>query len=483
MKRRLQILISSVCLASLIAGCTSRTTAPVGTPHMLAQEDQWLARAYRHDSNGWIFLHIEGAPFERGFQRGYLTADEIDDFRSTLAHTQKFATGKELDYFVAQAARLFRGKVSKEYADEMKGIAAGMNARGKEITYNEVLFMNGFIDILWYWWPRHRESMEPGCSAFIATGQATADGEIVMAHNSWCDYATLRFCNLIVDIVPDKGHRILMQAWGPSIYSGTDFFITSAGLMGTETTIGGFRGFNAKGTPIFERARRAMQYANTIDEWAGIMVKHNSGAYANSWLLGDINTNEIARLELGLKHHSLEKKKDGYICGSNVADNVEILRGETGASYDDVRNSSVARRERWKQLMQEHYGRISTELAKGMLADHYDVYLGQEKPGSRTICGHNELDDGRIPGGRPSAYYPGGAIDGKAVDSRMAKNWQFWAKWGSSCDRGFIARDFLAKHTQYDWLEGYLKDLPAEPWTIFPPEAPGTAPNVPLNRN
>jgi hypothetical protein len=36
------------------------------------------------------------------------------------------------------------------------------------------------------------------------------------------------------------------------------------------------------------------------------------------------------------------------------------------------------------------------------------------------------------------------------------------------CDIGFDAKQFLEKHTQYDWLKGYLKDLPAEPWTIFP---------------
>ncbi len=102
-----------------------------------------------------------------------------------------------------------------------------------------------------------------------------------------------------------------------------------------------------------------------------------------------------------------------------------------------------------------------------MLADHYDIYLQKENPSYRTICGHGELDNGSIPTSR-YAYYPGGAIDGKVVDSDMAKNWQFWAKWGSSCDITFDANDFLQKHTQYDWLKGYLKDLPAQPWTTFP---------------
>jgi hypothetical protein len=148
---------------------------------------------------------------------------------------------------------------------------------------------------------------------------------------------------------------------------------------------------------------------------------------------------------------------------------MKVLREETDASYDDIRVSSVARRERWKALLAEHSGKIDAELARKLLADHYDVYERQEKPGLRTICGHGEWDDGRIPGAVPwGAYCPAGALDGKVVDAQMARNWQFWAKWGSSCDRDFRAEQFLQEHTQYDWLKGYLKDLPAEPWTVFP---------------
>ena len=471
MKRHFTFFLS--VLLSLVfglTGCAPERIPAVSDAYIAAREKEWLQKAYRVDRNGWIYLHIEGEPFERGFQRGYLTANEIDEFLKTTAYIEEFTTGKELDFFVKAAAGLFRNKVSKEYIEEMRGMVAGMRKAGKDVTFDEMLFMNGFIDIIWYWWPQEKKLQQthrPGCSAFIATGDATADGKIVIAHNSWSSYALLRFCNIIVDIAPDKGHPILMQSWGPCIYSATDFFITGAGLVGVETTIGGFSGFNDKGTPVFERARKAMQYADSIDEWAEIMIEDNSGAYANSWLLGDIKTGQIARLELGLKHYSLEKKTSGYISGSNVADNIKILREETKSSYDDIRDRCVARRERWKQLMKKHYGRIDVEIAKGMLADHYDVYLKRENPCSRTICGHHELDDGSIPGSR-TAYYPGGAIDAKVVDSDMAKNWQLWAKWGSSCNIGFDANHFLEKHPQYDWLQGYLKDLPAEPWTIFP---------------
>ena len=75
-----------------------------------------------------------------------------------------------------------------------------------------------------------------------------------------------------------------------------------------------------------------------------------------------------------------------------------------------------------------------------------------------------ELDDGSVPKSR-GAYIPGGAIDGKVLDSQMAAEFHFWAKWGSSCDIGFDAENFLQRHTQYDWLKDYLKDVPAYDWT------------------
>jgi hypothetical protein len=355
-KRFLSFLLLAFLLASFLSFAAPQ--------NLTEQEKEWLAKAYRYDKNGWIFLHIEGGPFERGFQRGYLTANEIDEFLKAVAYIQEFETAKELDFFVEAASRVFKNKVSEEYIEEMKGIVTGVEKTGKRVTFEEMLFMNGFIDILWHWWPQKKQSTElyrPGCSAFIATGEATADGKIVMAHNSWYSYALLRFCNIIVDIVPDKGHRILMQSWGPCIYSATDFFITGSGLVGTETTIGGFEGFDPEGIPVFERARKAMQYANSIDEWAKIMIENNNGAYANSWMLGDIRTNEIARLELGLKHHSLEKKKDGYFTGSNIVDNIKILREETNATYDDVRDFCVARRVRWKQLMKKFMEKLMSK--------------------------------------------------------------------------------------------------------------------------
>ena len=442
----------------------------------LGDEKEWLDNAYRYEKNGWIFVHIEGSPYERGFQHGYLLADEIQESLRVIKYMTKWETGEDFEFFVEAADKMFTPKIDEEFISEIKGIAAGTSEAGVEITYQELIAWNGFAELLGYWWPEVKGE-EPRnkdkCSALIATGNVTKDGEIVMTHNSWDGYAIGDSFNIILDIKPEEGHRILMQSLPGFIHSGTDFFVTDAGLIGTETTIGGYSGFNSTKLPEFFRARKAMQYAETIDEWAEIMKKDNNGAYANSWLLGDVNTGEIARFELGLKYSSLEKTSDGYFAGFNAATDLKIRNQECAnpSDYSDIRKPMGSRRIRWKQLVNQYYGEIDTEIAKKMIADHYDVYLNKEAPCSRSICGHYDLDPmefwpERLP------FNPQGAVDGKVIDSKMAKQMSFWARWGSSCGTPFDAHRFLEEHPQFDWLEGYVKDRPTQPWTVFSVEYP-----------
>ena len=46
---------------------------------LTSEQKSWLAKANRHEKNGWIYVHIEGAAMERGFQHGYLLANEIKE--------------------------------------------------------------------------------------------------------------------------------------------------------------------------------------------------------------------------------------------------------------------------------------------------------------------------------------------------------------------------------------------------------------------
>jgi len=214
--------------------------------------------------------------------------------------------------------------------------------------------------------------------------------------------------------------------------------------------------------------RTATQYASNIDEWCDIIKTGNNGGYANAWLIGDVNTNEIARLELGLKYVGFEKKKDGYFIGSNVAEDLRILRFETKMTDNtDIRNNAISRRVRWEQLMKQYKGQIDLTNAEAFEADHYDTYLNKIRPGYRTLCAHNELDPNYEGEEHWQPYAAFGAIDGKVVDSEMAKKMSFMARWGAACGTPFDAQKYLEEHPQYDWEQGILQSRPSEPWTEF----------------
>jgi hypothetical protein len=438
------------------------------------EQKTWLSKANRHEKNGWIYLHMEGAPEERGFQHGYLLAKEIKESIRVLSVVWQYQSALEWQWLVQKACIMFTPKVDSENIAEIDGIVEGMKAAGVKTSRDEIVTYNGYMELLWYWWPSVKDTISPNspdpkkqsCSSFIATGSMTSDGGIVLGHNMMNAYY-YPLCNVILDILPDKGYNILMQSNAGFIHSGTDFFVTKAGLLGSETTIGDFFPFDENGVPEFARMRHATQYASSIDEWCDIMKKGNNGGYANAWLIGDINTNEIARLELGLKYVGFEKKKDGYFSGSNVAEDLKILRFETKTRETNIRISSIARRVRWKQLMKENAGKINTDLAKEFEADHFDPYLNTNKPDGRTLCAHGDLDSDVQTFGYDDPFCPVGTLDGKVIDSKMAKQISFIARWGSACGIPFDAKAFLEEHPQFDWMKGLLKDRPTQPWTSF----------------
>jgi hypothetical protein len=83
----------------------------------------------------------------------------------------------------------------------------------------------------------------------------------------------------------------------------------------------------------------------------------------------------------------------------------------------------------------------------------------------RTLCSHPDLDPD--PYGVDIPFAPWGTLDGKVVDTKLAKQMSFVARWGSACGTPFSASAYLEKHQQFDWMTGLVKDRPAQPWATF----------------
>src|ERR1700733_13197096 len=434
--------------------------------------DARLRKAYRFQRGGWTYVHLEGSPSEVGFQHGYLLAPEIADALAAIKMFDEHQTHRGWEFFRTTARQMLWPHIDAEYQRELQGIADGVKAHGVDLDVYDIVALNAFEEVPDYYVPwlnkqtLNKRSLNkpttntpttneqqksanapklaaPGnYSAFIATGSMTKDHGIVIAHNNWTSYLAGERWVVIFDIQPEHGNRILMDGFPGVITSDDDFGVNSAGIMIAETTITQFVGWDPQGKPEFVRSRKALQYANSIDDYSRIIKEGNNGGYANDWLIGDRKTGEIGYLELGLKHTPMWRTKDEYFVSSNFARDRAVIKDETsGFDPKDASTSPNARHGRWEQLIKQSKGKIDVGMAEGFMADHVDSFDHQENADERSLCGHVDSSARGVKLWEWGAYYPGGAVQGKATDSHMAERMSFQARAGHPCGQDFIARD------------------------------------------
>jgi hypothetical protein len=436
-----------------------------------------LAGSSREDKNGWIYVHLEGSPHDVGYQHGYLVSKEIDTlikvFQFYLPHTTK----KDWAWYRAAAGRFMWSKIDTEYQQELIGMAEGLKAKGMKYDSLDLVVLNANIDLSSYYLPQLMNKAKPGsgdnrapgnCSAFIANGRYTKDGKIVIAHNNWTDYIEGERWNVVADIKPAKGNHILMDCAPGFIHSGDDFVISSSGILITETTITQFKGFDTTKSPEFVRARKAAQYANSIDDVVKIMTTDNNGGYANDWLIGDTKTNEVAKLELGLKDYKVWRSKDTAMIGSNFPSDPKLIKEETTFDVNNKTSSPNARRLRMEKLVAVDYkGKLDDATGKTIEGDTYDALNNKQAYNRCVIDGHVDQDPLGCKEWNEGPYYPMGAVQGKVTTTDLAKKMQFWAHMGHPSGDDFLAKPYFAKHPEYQWMSPYLRDMKAYPWTLF----------------
>ena len=464
--RRSLVVFASLLLLGLVFPLASKQS----------KSDPRLKGAFRRpEKNDWTFVHLEGTPAEIGFQHGYLLAKEILDAEKVTALEATHDSKKDWQFFRDAAKNMMWPRIEQEYREELQGITDGLNARGVKLDLWDVVATNAALEWGYYVKEYDKQHKIPTpasltapehCSAFVATGSYTKDGKVIMAHNNWTAYLDGERWTIIFDILPAKGYRILMDGFPGFIHSADDFGINSAGLMITETTISHFSGYDPNGIPEFVRARKAMQYSASIDDFARLMQEGNNGGYANDWLVADRKTNEIASLELGLKNVTLERKKDGYFVGANFPINEKLAREETDFKVNDLSESANARHVRWEQLMAENKGKIDVPAAQRFLADHYDTFARKNDPNERSVCGHVDLSPRGMPPWQPP-YGIAGAVQNKVADASMAEHMSLTASAGHSCGIHFKAPRHLRLHPEFSWQKEYLRDMNSRPWTTF----------------
>jgi hypothetical protein len=448
---------------------TARADVPPADFRPDSRTVQRYGPAYRYPQAGWIVLHIEGEPYERGVQHGRLLAPEIAAHVRCFAATQgpkdPPAAWKQTRTLVNA---LFLRRYDKEYLEEMKGIADGAAAAGarfdnRPVDLVDVVALNAWpeamhLDSALAATPTGLEGIRfplespaakvapvpSRCSAFAATGPATKDGKVVFGHITMFSLYPSNFYNVWLDVKPAKGHRVFMQTYPSGIQSGMDYYYNDVGLVCCETTISQTR-FDDTGTALASRIRQAMQYADTIDKAAEILKAGNNGLYTNEWLLADVKTNEIAMLELGTHKTKLSRSSkgewfggtEGFYWGCNNTKDLDV-RLETLASTDGRPASTVwrpsDRDKKWLEL--------------------YDRYKGKMDEGFGKVAFTTA----------PIAAFR--SVDAKFTTTDMAKGLRTWALFGPPLGRTW--------QPTFDERQRFpeVQPLVSNPWTVLHSSAP-----------
>ena len=498
--------------------------------------------------DGWTVARLMGTPYEIGFQNGYLLAQGSDYYMETGVFGIDNGPGSvtRLQYEEIAAEHIWP-VIPAEYQQELQGIADGMAAAGyPQDNLWDVVAANAWSELDVYGRlpvtaplppipasPSHPkkflpaisqatqaqvdaavvpEPREGGCSAFIATGPGwTTDGRPVLGHDTWSSWHNQFMYNVMFYVHPRGGYDFAYQSCGGSIWSGQDWYVNSAGLLLSETTVSD-RASNPYGVPIFVRAREVAQYCATVDQAVfGRVVKGvtygfqagtsaSNGAYCSEWLIGDA-TGKIATLQLGTLAYDLSETTNGFYGSCNYTWGPNVLyesahantnpNGTPNGTGVGVPGTPSARWVRWGQIKTQYQslGVIDAQVGRQFQMDTYDSQYGlANHPDKNTLSGEPSIPWPALPAHDGFPAYPGvtaaqtrdsGAYDGKVTTESMVLNGlQMYARWGYPTGDSFFNEpypqnvlDYAAAHPSLDAVGVFGLDalcaITPEPWTLM----------------
>ncbi len=262
-------------------------------------------------------LHLEGSPYEMGWQHGELMKDEIlafrEDARAYFGGVIREFLGSLLDiigldtvFNILVKPYLDQGMIDPDSLEEMQGISDAVGVRIKEVILPNVQ------------WEIQETLLH--CSEFAAMGDATADGRLIHGFNMdthsqenvalWNNYSLLVFYH------PHgkKGFAAVTTPGSVGVFSG----INEEGIsIGWDNTI-------IKEPPDYDEAfepylltiRRALEEASSIEEAVDSMIRPYR-PLGDILIIADGKTRTAAALETFDGKHFVRQPEAGAIWSAN----------------------------------------------------------------------------------------------------------------------------------------------------------------------
>ena len=378
-------------------------------------------------------LKIEGSPYNRGLQHGYILSSEINELVPKVLDAAAAVIAKTIHCTFSEAKeRMDLGLQSAEpffpenIREEIRGISDGViKAGGAAVDFRTMLLWNTMYD-QWciYAHPQHWNPFQPdvkseyrggkpgsyvlvgcGCSSFSAWGDAAGgDGSLIFGKN---------MDNLNLPGILDN--RILLIVKPEKGYSHA--CMTHPGMVGIDG------GFNEKGISMMTQynpsihetmegcgigtlSRTLLCSAASIDEAHKVFMEnprctgiayHVADAKSRNAAIIEVSSEKVTKRspednssQLWTSNHSNSypgwEAYEGYNMVNDQAPVYELESVDTIEQWqqslrnpDNLFVAAPSRFERYRTLLNEYRGNINHENAISILSDRFDPYTGKER--------------------------------------------------------------------------------------------------------
>jgi len=189
-----------------------------------------------------LILHLEGSPYEMGFQHGKLLKDKV---RLNITNYLENNNASEQVSLFKQNIPTLISHIPSYYLEEMRGLA-----EGAELAFNHVLLLNLFPEMF-------------HCMGLTVKDELTTDGSLY--HVRALDYAVgkgLQHTNVLIFCKPENGHSFANIS-----YAG--FIGAISGMNDEHLSVGeiGGKGYGKwDGIPMSFLLREILQFSSNLED-------------------------------------------------------------------------------------------------------------------------------------------------------------------------------------------------------------------------
>ncbi len=389
-------------------------------------------------------LHLKGKPYDMGFQHGSLLADRINDLilRALDATVAVISKSIGIDHDTAWK-KMIEGSTAAtpffppEYLEEMQGITDGVTSKTNcKTTLADIILWNTMYDQWCLYAHPHYSAIRKnesnkcscheksnsntisgaGCSSFSAWGNAVKGEMLVFGKNmDNLNLPGILDNRMLVIVDPDNGmgHAFVTH---PGMI-GIDGGMNSAGIT-MMTHYDAFCDETMEGCGIGTLTRLLLAQSKTFDQAVQILKEypHCTGI---AFHVTDSNLEKAAIVNASSEkiciRHPMEGQDVlfssnhtncfpgwyGYDGDNMVNDQKNVYELSDVGTIEKWQNSlrdpdnfhvpAPSRFERYEQLMNEHYGNITPDIARQILSDRHDPYTGKTRAKHETSVSNNIL--------------------------------------------------------------------------------------------